>query len=325
MSVGAGLTVLGFLAAAGLSSSAWVVLFMILHFAGSAPLLSFYDNRVLSAIPVEERSSAWGVLRSYGSVGWGIVAVSSFALKDSVGWVLSCVVLVVGMAVALYGYYVMTPVAPPPPTGMELREVLSYASKNRSVLLFLVTVAVSGFSYSLSASFLPRYLEHDLAASSLLIGLSVTMTVVVEIPLFLLSGHVYQRFTDHEMLSLALLAWALRALGYAILLVYSPWLVLLLEPLHGISFGFMWLGGVRYVRHAFPETLSQSSIGLLSVAAFGVGPTLGNVVGGLLYSAVGARWLYGMASLVVAAVAVGYYWLSQRWEATTEVEAVETL
>lgn len=61
----------------------------------------------------------------------------------------------------------------------------------------------------------------------------------------------------------------------------------------------MWIAGIHFVNAAFPPSLSHTANGLLSSAAFGVGPVIGNVIGGAMYSYWGPRWMFRVMALVM--------------------------
>jgi MFS family permease len=112
------------------------------------------------------------------------------------------------------------------------------------------------------------------------------------------------------------MAWVVRVTGYSLL--QNPWVVLLLEPLHGLTFGLMWLGGVHYVSHTFPKDLAASAMGSINAAAFGLGPAIGTLLGGICYDALGARQFCRWAALGMGICVVAYYFIDKRLAATEE-------
>ncbi|CAJ1033449.1 MFS_1 like family/LacY proton/sugar symporter/Major Facilitator Superfamily/Nucleoside H+ symporter, putative [Leishmania lindenbergi] len=78
----------------------------------------------------------------------------------------------------------------------------------------------------------------------------------------------------------------------------NAWMVLLIEPLHGVTFAFMWLPSMQIVSRAFPPKLSSSATGLLFTLTSGVGPMIGNLIAGTLYTSVGPRKMFLSAAVV---------------------------
>ncbi|EPY29685.1 MFS transporter, PPP family, 3-phenylpropionic acid transporter [Strigomonas culicis] len=321
MFCGGALTCLSFIVLIFLSnpSTALVTFLLFFHFLGICPLFPFFDNRVLSTL-TEDRRKEWGSLRCFGSFGWGLCSALSYTLKGLWGWWVSALFLVVGLAIAMGAYVRIEPRSTAPPTKRNFIEVLQYVSHHRRTVAFLLTACLSGFGYTLISSFLPAFLQ-SIEASSFLQGLAVTMTVVAEIPIFHYAGFIHNRLTDRQLLAISLLGWSFRALCYAVL--YNPWLVLLIEPLHGVSFGCMWLAGIHFVNGSFPANLSHSAIGFLGAAVFGVGPVVGNALGGEMYGSWTPRWMYARMALVIALASVAFYIVDRKLEASELAEAHE--
>ncbi|KAH9578388.1 Major facilitator superfamily associated domain [Trypanosoma melophagium] len=142
--------------------------------------------------------------------------------------------------------------------------------------------------------FLFIFLE-TLGGSKFLMGLSLTMTVSTEIPILKCSKKLIQWFTDRQMLSISIFIWAGRVLGYSFL--QNPWMVLFLEPLHGVTFALMWLPGVHIVNDTFPQHLASSATGFQYMFVSGIGPIIGNIIAGNLYQMLSPGMLFRTASI----------------------------
>jgi MFS family permease len=77
----------------------------------------------------------------------------------------------------------------------------------------------------------------------------------------------------------------------------NPTWMLVVAPLHGITFGVWYLSGVKFVQTQAPEALRASVQGIAH-AAIGVGTVLGYLVAGQVFDRFG-----GGASFLAAAVA----------------------
>ncbi|KEG08874.1 MFS transporter, PPP family, 3-phenylpropionic acid transporter [Trypanosoma grayi] len=277
----------------------WLVaLGIILHFVGSVPLAPFMDQHTMAMFP-EDRRREWGVVRSYGTYGWGIGAPFVACLVWCFGWASSGVVFAIGVVATLHCMYCGKPYDAVPPTEMRCVEVLMFILQHKQLLVCWVAMCCMGMGYVIISTYLFIFLA-ELGAHPVLLGLSVTATVVIEIPLFCQSRWLLDRFTEVQLMTAAMVAWVVRVLGYSVL--HNPWLVLFLEPLHGFTFGAMWLAGVSLVQRCFPADLSSSSMGFLTVGMFGVGSILGNVMGGFLYGVLGARRMLRATALSMTVV-----------------------
>eukprot|EP00977_Amphora_coffeiformis_P006186 scaffold1332_cov166-Amphora_coffeaeformis.AAC.14 len=109
------------------------------------------------------------------------------------------------------------------------------------VLVWLVQVISIGTGMALVDSFLFVYLQNDLRAFTQLCGLTVGVTVLVELPIFQYSESLL-RIVGHDLLfASSMLAYIFRAFGYTWLTPSTVHWVLLLEILHGITFACMGL------------------------------------------------------------------------------------
>ncbi|RNF23865.1 MFS transporter, PPP family, 3-phenylpropionic acid transporter [Trypanosoma cruzi] len=283
---------------------------MMLHFAFRVPVGPFMDQRTMSILP-PDRKTEWGKMRSYGAYGWAFGALTISALINRSDWWGLAVIYCLGMATAMYIGFTIVPHDETERFQRKFVDVLRHVLSHRRLLVFLITLCFMGMGYAIINTFLFIFL-YSIDAPTILLGLSVIMTVVVEIPLFRSSKHVHEYFTDRQLLCMSIFVWAVRVTGYSFL--YNPWFVLCLEPLHGLTFGFMWLSGMHFVRRAFPKSLSHSSIGFLSATAFGVGPLVGNIVGGSLYQYLGARWMFRFMALCMICISVVFLLLDRQLE-----------
>ncbi|CAD7961347.1 unnamed protein product [Amoebophrya sp. A25] len=89
------------------------------------------------------------------------------------------------------------------------------------------------------------------------------------------------------MVLLGQAAWVFRALFYA----YMPSAdyVLLVEPLHGITFALVWTAAVHEVGKMAPPSMKSSAQGVLQLTFQGVGPFLAVYIGGILFDSIGYR------------------------------------
>ncbi len=260
----------------------------------SAPIIPLVDNAVMTLL--SDRKSEYGRERVWGSYGWGIAATwAGFVIQRT------------GLQWAFYSYLVLMallflaamrmPVAQVPMATKfwrGLRELLA----NRYWLTFLATALVGGMSMGIFMNFLFLHLE-AMGSDRTIMGLSLTMATVSEIPVFLYSRKFLQRLGSQAVMAIALLAFAARAFGYAVMT--DPWQVLVVSLLHGPTFAAMWVAGVAYASELAPPGLGATAQGVFSSTVFGLGSALGAFIGGFLYDTsgpVGAFQWAGVASLL---------------------------
>eukprot|EP00928_Gymnodinium_smaydae_P025179 TRINITY_DN20133_c0_g2_i1.p1 TRINITY_DN20133_c0_g2~~TRINITY_DN20133_c0_g2_i1.p1 ORF type:complete len:463 (-),score=71.55 TRINITY_DN20133_c0_g2_i1:459-1847(-) len=246
----------------------------------------------------------WGQARVYGAIGWGLMHLVLGPLMDLLGFS----VLFVSNVVFAFLLFVVTRSSVPEGcsevrTEVTLKAVLDIAGRNR-YFFFNVTAIGAGFAMVEGMLFL---LLQEMKASTLLCGLSVVVTVVFELPIFHYANAILVRLGTRNMVLLGQAAWVVRALFYAAM--PNAWAVLLIEPLHGVTFALVWTAAIQHVSE--PRVagvgLEASAQALLGVCFNGVGPMIGLFGGGLLFDVVGSHVAYAVFAVAVGGAGLIYY------------------
>eukprot|EP00746_Dinoflagellata_sp_MGD_P078087 gnl/MRDRNA2_/MRDRNA2_31253_c0_seq1.p1 gnl/MRDRNA2_/MRDRNA2_31253_c0~~gnl/MRDRNA2_/MRDRNA2_31253_c0_seq1.p1 ORF type:complete len:216 (+),score=16.97 gnl/MRDRNA2_/MRDRNA2_31253_c0_seq1:45-650(+) len=107
---------------------------------------------------------------------------------------------------------------------------------------------------ALVESFLFVYLIQDFPGTSYkLLGFAMIVMCASELPVFLHVRWLVEQYSLTMMLSCCHLLLALRVLAYGCLPSGASWLVLFIEPLHGITFTLMWCCSVEFGRRLAPR------------------------------------------------------------------------
>ncbi|GBG33935.1 Major facilitator superfamily domain-containing protein 6 [Hondaea fermentalgiana] len=176
-------------------------------------------------------------------------------------------------------------------------------------LTFFLTLAVASAGVSLVENLSFIFFKDDIGTSNFVMGISVCVTVSFEIPLFALGNSLISRFAPQTLLFWGLLAYSLRVFAYTLVPKDHGYLILLCEPLHGVTYALIQLASVLIVSDMAPaglESFAQSSI----MACRSIGTSLGLVVGSAVMESYGAAVMYRGASVVVLLMAFIYYVLA---------------
>lgn len=245
----------------------------------------------------------WGKARVWGAIGWGLSHLVLGPLIDLLG---SAVIFVthVGATAVLF---LVTRSAVPQACGevkvdVTMQTVLGIFSRSR---LFFFNMAMVGGGFSMVEGMLFLLLQ-EMKASTLLCGLSVGVTVVFELPIFQYSKILLERLGTRRMILLGQAAWVVRALFYS--RMRNPWSVLLIEPLHGVTFALIWTAALQHVGDpsVSGHGLEASAQGLLSFCFMGVGPVIGLALGGFLFEHVGSHAVYAIFAVAIFASGVAF-------------------
>jgi len=123
-------------------------------------------------------------------------------------------------------------------------------SKLSHQLLFYFYPTLAGMAVVESLIFL--YFNVLGSSFSLCAG-TVVLTVIFEIPIFQVAPALLSKFGSTKLLLLACLCYSTRVVGYSLVPTGSPWFVLLLEPLHGVTYGCATVSAANFVAKIMPE------------------------------------------------------------------------
>ena len=266
-----------------------------------APLVPMLDHTVLGLLSGQK--GRYGRVRLWGAVGWGLSAPVVGSVTDQAGlaWAFySFGGLMLGLVMVVSSLKI-------PPVETKDRSRPAFSSfLTSSWLAFLLLAFLGGVSLNVTGNFLYLYMA-DLGASGRIVGASLTVSTLSEIPFMFFSRGLLKRFKARPLLLFALLIFVLRLVLYSFITV--PWLLLPVQLLHGASFSLLWVAGVAYADSLAPASAGATSQGLFSAVVMGLGGVVGSLVGGVLYDALGPA---GMFQVVAAAGFVGVMALGRK-------------
>ena len=262
----------------------WLIFAVVVFAVFLSSIMPFMDGAVMSMLG--EKKSEYGKIRLWGAVGWGLAAPLMGALVERRGiqwifWMYAIVMfstLLVGLQIPLSLGHAGEPF------WRGIRKLIS-----PRILRFLALVFVGGLCLSALSNFLFLYME-TLGASKTLMGLSLTVATLSELPMFFFADRFLRRWGARGLLLFSMGAYVLRSLLYSF--AVAPWVILLIQLLHGATFSAMWVAAVSYVSEIAPSGLDATAQGLVSATMFGVGSATGALLGGLFYQDFGGAWMF---------------------------------
>jgi len=172
---------------------------------------------------------------------------------------------------------------------------------------FLLTVGISNVENLVFLFF------RDLGGNNTMCGLSVVITVVFELPIFHFAPKLLKKYGMGRLEQLACLAYVVRVIGYTLVPPSRAFLVLLLEPLHGVTYACDKTSSVEFVARSTPKGHEAAGQGILSALKDGGGSFLGLTVGGLLEQTYGPRVMYRTLATAVT-IGLVLFSLADRYE-----------
>jgi PPP family 3-phenylpropionic acid transporter len=303
-------------AAAGSSLGFPTLLLAALAFAWfRSPMILVADVTALEGAHLA--GTSYGKLRLWGSLGFlGAVVLAARFVDPNERMALPLATSVALLA-ALLASLGIPDRAKLPRLGNRHGAVKVLASPNFKLLLFsafLGQCAHAGYDLCFTLHLF------DLGMSRNAIGLAWAIGTAFEVALMASASRAFRGLAPAPLLAFALGSAALR---WTILAsVRSPAIILLLQPLHALSFGLMWLAAVGYAQERAPAHSLGTAQGLLSTA-FGAGSVTGMLLWGPAYQRGGGTVVFASAAFVAAfasACAAALAGLDRKLRARSEAE-----
>lgn len=249
----------------------------------------------------------YGRRRVYGSMGFllGAVGFGHFCPPEFVRWLPAAVASALGIACLVSLRLPRVSGAPLAPAFRHAWRLLEQRPFRR-LLVCSALFAASHASYDLCGSLFFR----DLGAAGETIGLLWGTGVVAEILLLALAAPLLRRFRPERLLVFAYFGGALR--WFALSAMPRPALAFLLQPLHAISFGLVWVSSLEVLRRHAERSALGGAQGLW-MGANALAGTLGMLAFGPLYAALGGSGVFRAATgLALLAMLLGGAWLTRQ-------------
>ncbi|KAH9253660.1 hypothetical protein BASA81_008278 [Batrachochytrium salamandrivorans] len=272
-------------------------------------------NSVLDAytLRVLEDKDQYGKERLFGAVSWALANILMGVFMDSGvvdplwvcgGFLLAGTIMFIGLLWKCLpsdggdNHANVTVVQEPP----SLTGFLNILHLPGMLFFMLVVTLVMGCATSLVEHLLFLFMRTQLQASYTLCGVSVVVTVLFEIPLFFVGKPLLLRVGVLWLLVGAMVCYITRVVVYT--LVSNGWAVLLVEPLHGVTYAMLQTASVAFVHSKCPSQQTAQGQGLLNVFK-NSGALLGTVVGSRILQYLGSGILFrGMALIVTTSLCV---------------------
>jgi PPP family 3-phenylpropionic acid transporter len=158
----------------------------------------------------------------------------------------------------------------------------------------------------------------DVGASPPYVGWCWAIGVAAEMGLMGVAHHLVPRFPAMRLFAFGLAVTAVRF--FVVAHVRSLGVLLLLQPLHAVTFALVWVTALEFVRQRAPANLLATAQSLFSVAT-SMGSAAGMLTWGPLYAKSGGSAVFASAAAVAvagAATAIAQSVLGARAEARSE-------
>ncbi|PKO89861.1 MAG: MFS transporter [Betaproteobacteria bacterium HGW-Betaproteobacteria-10] len=286
-------------------------------------LLAFFWSAALPLVEtltfdhLREQRGRYSRIRLWGSIGFIVAVMLTGALLDiapPVGVVWVCWGILFGILV----FAVTVPEAP----------LVAHAASDQSIGQILRQPRVRALMaacFAMSAAHGAFYVFYSIhlaghGYSKTEVGSLWSLGVLAEIVVFMLMARLSLRFSLRLILLASFAAAVLRFLlmGWG---VESVAIMVLVQLLHGLTFGAYHASAIAAVNEWFPGRAQGRGQALYSSLSFGAGGLLGALISGYTWESLGAGWTFTLSAVFAA---IGF-WLVWCWvgkkAATIEVSA----
>jgi PPP family 3-phenylpropionic acid transporter len=262
-----------------------VVAGSLILYSGIAGITPMLDARTLETLGAERRSR-YGEVRAFGSLAFVVGTLAVGFLLDaerarSLFWV---------YIPLLIGTVIITATIPRR-GGSHSVNIMRGAGRflaTPGVALFLVGFTVVWASLAGISAFYSIQIV-ALGGTAGLVGIGWALGAITEVPLMYAFPRIASRIGAERLVVIGSLAFALRELLASILT--DPVALVVIAPLEGVGFAFVFVGGVTVLSARAPAGLQGTAQGLFAGAS-GLATIIGSVVGGGIAGALGIPGLF---------------------------------
>lgn len=278
-----------------------------------SPLLLMADVVALEHAP--GLGTTYGRLRLWGSLGFLGAALLAGCVVDPRSAVLVPLACTLGVSAALAAAMALPRQGQLP--ARPARRGVGHLLAESDFRLFLFAAFLGNCAQAAYDSYFSLRL-FDLGVPRPLVGLAWALGTGAEVGIMAWSGSLFRAVPVSALLAVALsgasLRWALLAV------VTSAPVLLVLQPLHAVSFGLVWVAEVTYTSRRFPSSSLATAQGLF-VTAMGAGSVIGMLLWGAVYQHWGGSFVFAGAACFAVCASVSAFALDRKVRVPVETSA----
>ena len=298
--VGTALAALGYLSATGV----WALLAIsLLHALALAPTTNLAD--ALAVVAAKREGFEYGWARGAGSAAFIVGSIASgFAISEFGIWI-----VVVLQAMLMLTIPFAARLVPPVSNARSATDTIS-----RDGLPALLRLAVFRRVVVVAALVLGSHALHDTFSiirwtnagiSSEAAGILWSLSVAGEVVMFFVLGPwLLARLQPAHAIAIAAAVASMRWFISALTVDLSA--LVLIQPLHGVTFALLHLACMRILAISVPLGLAATAQAIYGTVGIGAATAILTIVSGLLYSWLGAKAFIAMSVLCLMALPIAF-------------------
>lgn len=229
---------------------------------------------------------SFGAIRSWGAIGFALSSLIVGELLSHIGiQYMIWPYLFFGLIAFLVAFLLKDVNVPSEP--VKLKD-LSQLIKNIPFLIFLTLIVILMITHNTNDNFIGLYIA-ELGGSERLVGIAWFVGVISEAIVYFLAGFWFKKLHPLIFVIIAGILFTIRWFVYG--LVTVPIVIIILQVLHGLTFGVFFIAAFDYVTRLIPDLL-MSTGHLVFFAFMGVAGIIGSLIGGAIFETFGGPTLY---------------------------------
>jgi len=285
-------------------------------------LFAFFGYGILQVVTgiFDTMNLDWGVRSHFGrykmfcGIGWGIssavIGYYGEGAKISImfpAMVICCLIMAIIALVLTFVKGRNPPIESDEPETSILSQLGAFfASLDKKSYFIILNFLMGGASFAGIQLYLFLWLQ-DLGGSNFLMGLTMVITIIGEVPCFYVYIHVLKKLGPTRILGLGNTAYIIRMVWYTLLGVgklQSPWFVFVVELLHGLTFAWIFGSCSVYAYLIAPPEIRNTAVQFLNSVYMGAGGVVGSAAGGVIYQYGGGRTVFITLSVCMIPFAI---------------------
>nr|XP_002730988.2 PREDICTED: major facilitator superfamily domain-containing protein 6-like protein B-like [Saccoglossus kowalevskii] len=170
-------------------------------------------------------------------------------------------------------------------------------------IAYVTSMFLAGVINASKFSFLFWFLA-DMGSSDLPLGLSVSMSAVMQIPMLCLYPWFTKKITQAGVMTISLASMSIQYVYYSFL--WTPWAVVPIEILSAFSIASLQLSALSHAESTSPPGLDRLLQHIFWTMYWQIGFSIGSIVSGVIYQTFSPQVLFRSASLLALFWALGF-------------------
>ena len=269
-----------------------VIFIIFLHALAASGVMPLSDSMAVTIS--QESGKGYGSVRVWASLGWIISVLISGQLVARFGYIAGFIgVSIMWLISATIVFFIQpryfTSHDKPGQPRPNLRLAFQRVMQDRTLIGFAIALILIGFLNSGVLQFENVFLA-QLGASKQLISVAGTLSAMVELPFMIYADRIVYRVGVHRMMMIALAMTSLQRL----IVLALPYIatIMIVRFIGGVAFSFYTIAFVGLISSRTNSSETGTVLALYSVTIAGMVSIFAAPVGGAIFDAVGARWLY---------------------------------